>query len=785
MAAREKSVPLLLLIIALAVVFFLNVPASAGGLAVWRSLESETESELYGIWGYSSTDVFAVGNSGTALHYDGSVWSAMDSGTTKRLNAVWGGEGAGVIAAGESGTILNYRETGWSPSASGITEDLRGLWGTDGSNVFAVGNAGTIIHYDGSGWSSMESGITEALYGIWGISGKDIFAVGENGAVIHYDGTGWSQMNSGAAYNLYCVWGTAGDDIYAAGGSGAVLHYNGSTWRRMSSGTTRDLYGIRGVASGEIFIVGESGTIINYDGASFRPMNRDTIDDLRALWCGSAIDVFAAGGSGTILRYSPPIIESISHEQGDQGTSLNLIITGQNLSGAGEVRLGAGIAVNSIEVLSAGQIEAAITIVAGAATGPRDLTVTTPGGSFTLPGCFTVKQALPSISHISPDHEKQGFTLQLTITGSNLSGASELRLGKGIAVNNFSVLSASQIAASITIAANAEVGARDVTVSTPGGSFTLPDGFTVKQAPPVITSINSDQGNRETGITVTITGSNLDGASELSLGDGIAVNSYTVISSGQITADISIDAGAVIGPRDVTVTTPGGIFTFPNSFTVMPALPVITSVSPERGSQGATVTLDIRGRNLDGARSLRLGAGVAVSSYNVTSPERMTASITIIAGSPVGPRDVTVTTAGGSFTLPGAFTVDQGQPVITSISPAYGTVGEELSVVISGSNLDEAISVSFGAGVAVKSFTNLSPTQVSVNLIIDDVAVIGSRDVTVTTPGGSSVVGNGFSIREKSTATLFVALIWVVIAAAIVLLIFILKILRKNRSDRL
>ena len=45
------------------------------------------------VWGSSGSDVFAVGNGGTILHYDGSAWSAMTSGTTFALNGVWGSSG--------------------------------------------------------------------------------------------------------------------------------------------------------------------------------------------------------------------------------------------------------------------------------------------------------------------------------------------------------------------------------------------------------------------------------------------------------------------------------------------------------------------------------------------------------------------------------------------------------------------------------------------------------------------------------------------------------------------
>ena len=46
---------------------------------------SGTGYGLYGVWGSSGSDVFAVGGAGTIVHYDGMAWSAMDSGTGRRV----------------------------------------------------------------------------------------------------------------------------------------------------------------------------------------------------------------------------------------------------------------------------------------------------------------------------------------------------------------------------------------------------------------------------------------------------------------------------------------------------------------------------------------------------------------------------------------------------------------------------------------------------------------------------------------------------------------------------
>jgi hypothetical protein len=91
----------------------------------------------------SDSDIFAVGQNGTILHYNGSAWIQMDSGTASTLNAVWGSSSSDVYAVG-----------------------------------FDSGGSGTILHYDGSSWQEQETGIGSVLNGMWGSSAaSDIFAV--------------------------------------------------------------------------------------------------------------------------------------------------------------------------------------------------------------------------------------------------------------------------------------------------------------------------------------------------------------------------------------------------------------------------------------------------------------------------------------------------------------------------------------------------------------------------------------------------------------------------------
>jgi hypothetical protein len=779
---KRKIFPFIFIFLGLLILLFPSV-ATANN-TTWIELSSGSKKDLLGIWGTGSSNVYAVGKSGTILQYDGSTWNQSSSGITDDLYGVWG-DGKEVITVGKSGIILKFDGSDWNSINSGTVSDLKSIWGASRSDIFAVGRAGTILNFDGSKWSPISTGITSDLYCVWGVDSRDVFAVGSSGTLLFYDGSGWSSQSISTLVDLHSIWGTNSNDVFAAGNSGTILHFDGSEWSSMNSGTTGDLYGIWGANSTDVFAVGESGTIVHYDGSKWNSMNRNTLNNLRAVWGSSSSDVFIAGGSGVLLRYMPPVINTINPGQGYQGATLEVMITGLNLNGVSEVNFGPGIAVNSFTEINSNQLTSNITIVTGAGIGVRNVSVTTRGGSFTLPNVFTVNRFLPIITSISPDMDRQGATLNVTITGSNLVGASELRLGTGISVNSFTALSSNQITANISLAADAPTGTKDVSVTTPGGSFTLPGSFTLKQALPTLTSISPDRGNQETTFDITISGTNLTGASEIRLGAGITVHSFTVLSPNQIAANVTLAANAQTGSKDISVITPGGSFTLPDGFTVKQALPTLSSISPAEVNQGATLNITLLGTNLTGTGEVRVGTGIAVNSFTVLSSNQIEANITILAGAAIGATDVTVSTPGGSFTLQNFFAVKPGQPSITTISPNQGSPGTGLEVIISGSHLEGATSVSFGTGVVIKSFTILSPTQLSANLTIVEDAVTGMRDVSVTTPGGSSTLGSSFNVKSRSLGTIIIALIWVGVVILVVLFALILSILRRNRVAKL
>ena len=106
----------------------------------------------------------------------------------------------------------------------------------------------------------------------------------------------------------------------------------------------------------------------------------------------------------------------------------------------------------------------------------------------------------------------------MTITGTNLTGASEVKFGSAKA----SALKA-ESATQVTATSPAGSGTVHVTVSTPGGTSatSAADEYTYIPAP-TVTKVEPTSGPAAGASTVTITGTNLTGASEVKFGANAA-----------------------------------------------------------------------------------------------------------------------------------------------------------------------------------------------------------------------------------------------------------------------
>lgn len=190
-----------------------------------------------------------------------------------------------------------------------------------------------------------------------------------------------------------------------------------------------------------------------------------------------------------------------------------IIITGENFSGATEVRFG-GATAASFTVVSSTEISA---VIGKGSKG--SVSVTTPSG--TISNSAFIFISIPSISSFVPASGITGTIV--SIKGTNLNGVTAVSFG-GTAADSYTFVSPTEILGIVGVGATGEIS-----VTTTGQTATI-SGFIFGPQITDFTPLSASQGT-----SITITGENLSAVTFVSFG-GTAASSFTVVSSTQISA---------------------------------------------------------------------------------------------------------------------------------------------------------------------------------------------------------------------------------------------------------
>jgi PKD repeat protein len=417
--------------------------------------------------------------------------------------------------------------------------------------------------------------------------------------------------------------------------------------------------------------------------------------------------------------------------------------------------------------------------ITGAAIGAWDVTVqNTDGLNGTLPNGFNVTNPAPTISGIEPTYGTNngpvpilnlsgtgflpGISVKLTKTGETDIDAYGVTIFNNTLINCFFNLN------------GAKVGPWNVVVqNTDGKSATLPDGFFVYYPhAPSITSIAPAEGVTSRTVSITdLAGNGFEPGVSVNLtrsGEPVIVGTnVTRVSGSQITCDFDL-TGAVIGPWTVVVTNDDGqLGTLDDGFVVKYPAPTVTAITPPTGINNGQVFIS----NLAGT-AFRNGATVYLAKTNqsditatnvtVISRGKITCNLNL-AGAVTGPWDVVVRNDDGQMgTLPGAFTIENPAPTVTSISPNKGP--NDRSVTIPSLQ-----GTGFLPGATVKLTRTGQPDIVATGTTVQSATLINCtlnltgkmngdwRVVVTNTDGKSGYLPNGFSITPPPPVAAFTA----------------------------
>ena len=290
---------------------------------------TQLTANLYGVWGAHDDAIWAVGEAGLILHWDGGGAWHVENEIGKQYQAVWGPNDSFVAVATQERAVLRRSEVGyWGPQpAAGVLDVVHDIGGSGAELQLAGGVGylgGAVVQYNsdtnawarettlspGSGFEVYALSVQGAVPGSFRLVLAGALGNGVGGFVRLYEGASKAWTRSFAHDDLAHPVSTAvltGGELFTADTAGLLTRYGTSggatAITRPSAETISKLR--PAVTPGRFWAVGEQGLLAYWDGTTLGPREAGTTRTLLDAWQSPTGVLWVVGAGGTILRCAP------------------------------------------------------------------------------------------------------------------------------------------------------------------------------------------------------------------------------------------------------------------------------------------------------------------------------------------------------------------------------------------------------------------------------------------------------------------------------------------------
>ena len=256
---------------------FVELPSSNSSIIKWDGIEWKPFTNVggikYGIYGFSDASFFVAGessNRGLVAIWNGTQWAEYRNDyflargdTVYPLRSVWGSNSNDVWAVGDQGTIIHWDGSEWQKVDAGIATRITAIWGTSQNEIYIVPISGvrsSLYKFDGSLWNKLFDDIGIYSTTLWSTKSGNLIIGGTS--LLEYDGSILRSINiAGRTRGIVKVRGSNINNIFTAGDFGEITHFDGLTWQDISdfevpNGRYRVLHSVW-CTENKVFIVGE------------------------------------------------------------------------------------------------------------------------------------------------------------------------------------------------------------------------------------------------------------------------------------------------------------------------------------------------------------------------------------------------------------------------------------------------------------------------------------------------------------------------------------------------
>ena len=273
----------------------------------WQPVAAGIPRDIHGLWGSTSTSVWAVGAGGLIAHGLGNAWFPQYSPTTHDLHSVWGSALDHAVAVGDAGTVLVFDGAVWTPEVTPTTTDLRAVWGSALDNMYAVGE-GVALRRGASGWTAMSGAPAATLRAAWSPTPTALWAVGDDGALWRWGAGQWTSTPLADGIALRGLSGRGPDDVWIVGDLGTVIHWTGEgEFTQLDVPTLARLNAVHAdPTSDDVVVVGDRGALLVWDGQGWQHQIAPSYGgDLLATWATGVAEAGTVAAGTQVASIGP------------------------------------------------------------------------------------------------------------------------------------------------------------------------------------------------------------------------------------------------------------------------------------------------------------------------------------------------------------------------------------------------------------------------------------------------------------------------------------------------
>lgn len=180
---------------------------------------------IYGLFGNSIEEFFAVGAGGRLWHIEGPKVETYHTGVPQDLISI-SGESATDLDVASATTLWRFDGKAFyvEPSVQGV--EIRAIRRFDSGKRVVVGTRGALAFGDVGAPLNVTFPTDADLNGLDGPSNDDLWIAGAKGTLVRVDASGVNVIQAPTARDLHGVLYRAPCDVFAYGDEGTIIHYD-------------------------------------------------------------------------------------------------------------------------------------------------------------------------------------------------------------------------------------------------------------------------------------------------------------------------------------------------------------------------------------------------------------------------------------------------------------------------------------------------------------------------------------------------------------------------------